>query len=798
MRIDRLEEWIAQARFMGLGGSLRAAEYALRSRAGQLRRAAEPPAGPPLEVGAAERAEPLPAGWRITFTHAELELRLLAPDLARATWTPGRLPPPYAIARGDWPPVTAGRVETADSWGLYTPELRVAIGRDGRLRLFDGPGGLLRDCPPPARRGDAWEQPLALRPDERIFGLGEQTGRLNLRGRAHRLWNSDPIRSYGPEQDPLYLSIPVYLGLHAGGSYLAFYENSFPARFELGAEERAVFEGGALRCYLIPGPPARAIARYSELTGRPPLPPRWALGFHQSRFSYDSEEDVRGVVAGFTAYDMPLSAIHLDIHYMDGFLVFTVDGRRFPDLAGLAGDLERQGVRLVAILDPGVKRDPGYRLYREGLEGGHFCMAEDGQVAVGPVWPGWCAFPDFTDPQARAWWGAQYPRLHEQGVAGFWHDMNEPAIAGTWGQTALADGVRHSLEGRGGDHREAHNLYGLQMARAGHEALRAQRPERRPFILSRSGWAGLQRYAWTWTGDVQSSWAMLRQSVATVLGLGLSGIPYSGPDVGGFKGAPSPELFLRWLQMAALLPFFRVHSSIGVPRREPWAFGEETCARIASVLRLRARLMPYLYTLAWESSRSGWPLARPLFWPDGADRALWDVDDAFLLGDALLMAPVLEEGARARALQLPAGRWYHLGENSWVEGPGRLRLAAPLDQPLILVRAGTVLPMHEGERLALHLYPAPDGAAAGSCYSDAGDGDGPWRLDRFRLADAGPHLSLRWEGEGDFAFPFSEVAVHLHGVRLRSARAEPMVVAAPFRELELEADFGGEGQSSRV
>lgn len=793
--IDRLLERWSQFQFMGLGGSLRAMQYALRSQWGYLRRAARPPQGPFVPVGPALGAEPLPAGWRVRFAAAEVELYLLAPDLARVTWQPGRLPVPYAIAREAWPTLESARTESDAGWEVASDELRLMLQRDGCLRLFDGAGRLLRTERPPERRGEAWAQRFTLRPEERLYGLGEQTGPLNLRGATHRLWNTDPIKSYGPAQDPLYLGVPVLLGLHDQGSYLAFDENPFPATLMLGQEASISFEGGALRRYLIPGPPARALARYTELTGRPPLPPRWALGFHQSRFSYDSEADVRGVAAGFTAYDLPLSAIHLDIHYMDSFRVFTVDQERFPDLTGLARDLERRGVQLVTILDPGVKRDPGYWLYREGLEGEHFCRDEDGAVAVGPVWPGWCAFPDFTRPETRAWWGRQYPHLLEQGVAGFWHDMNEPAIAGTWGQHSLAGEVQHSLEGRCGDHREAHNLYGLQMARAGYEALRAQRPERRPFILSRSGWAGLQRYAWTWTGDVQTSWAMLRQTVPTVLNLGLSGIPYAGPDAGGFKGAPTPELFLRWLQLAALLPFFRVHSTIGAPRREPWAFGPETRERIAAVLRLRARLMPYLYTLAWETSRTGWPLVRPLFWLDGADRTLWDVDDAFLLGDALLVAPILEEGARAREVRLPAGRWGHLWSDDWVAGPGLARLDGPLEQIPILARGGSILPLEEDGRLALHVFPDRAGGAEGCCYHDAGDGDGPFRIDRFRLVPDGDWLALTWEHEGAFPFPYDEVAVQLHGVAVREAWADaqafplhaPLAVP-PFRRLIVHVD----------
>ncbi|NJN17443.1 MAG: glycoside hydrolase family 31 protein [Oscillochloris sp.] len=763
MIIDRLLEMVQQAQFMGPGGSVRAMQYAVQNRWGYLRRRPRRPEKQFTAIGPVVESTALPDGRQVRFAAAEVELRMLAPDLVRITWQPGRLPVPYGLAQTNWPPVEVVQREHGSGWELSSGEMRVILGHDGRLRMHNRDGQLLRDDCPPLRRGSLWRQTSLLRAEEQIYGLGEQTGPLNLRGRRHRLWNTDPIKSYGPEQDPLYLNIPVYLGVHDAGSYLIFYENSFPARLTFAEDAELEFENGALRAYLIPGPPDRALARYSELTGRPPLPPRWALGFHQSRFSYDNEDDVRGVAAGFTAYDLPLSAIHLDIHYMEGFRVFTVDQQRFHNLRQLAHDLEQRGIRLVTILDPGIKRDHDYRLYREGLAGGHFCRDEAGNVAVGPVWPGWCAFPDFTNPATRQWWGAQYPQLSQQGIAGFWHDMNEPAIAGTWGQHTLAGEIRHDLEGRGGDHHEAHNLYGLQMARAGYEALREQQPERRPFILTRSGWAGIQRYAWTWTGDVQSSWAMLRQTIPTVLNLGLAGMPYSGPDVGGFKGAPSGELFLRWLQLAALLPFFRVHSTIGVPRREPWAFGPELRTQIAAVLHLRSRLMPYLYTLAWQSSLSGHPLARPLFWPDNPDPALRGIDDAFLLGDALLVAPIVEEDARGRDLQLPAGRWYNFWADQLLEGPGRAQIASALADIPILVRAGSILPLEEAGRLALHLYPAADGTAAGQCYGDAGDGYGPWRVDRFALHNNDDVLHLDWEVEGEYPFPYAAVTIHLHG-----------------------------------
>jgi alpha-glucosidase len=771
-------------RIIGLREAFQAVHYSLRRT--WLERGRQAPPAAPVAPGELLEANPQPSGAHFRFAQAGLEVQFLAPDLVRLTWEPGQLPVPYAIARSEWPEVAITMRPAGPGWTLASAELQVTVQADGSIRFADAAGRTLREELAPEQQGEAWAHSAPLQPEERLYGLGERAAPFNLRRGSYRLWNRDPGGAYGPGADPLYLGIPVYLGLHGQGSYLVFYENSYPGRLTLEDTAAARFAGGALRYYFIPGPPARAVERYSELTGRPPLPPRWALGYHQSRWSYASEADVRAVAAGFREHDLPLSAIHLDIDYLDGYRVFTVDRQRFPDLAGLAGELAEEGIRLVAILDCGVRRDRHYDLFREGLAEGLFCTLAGGRPAYGPVWPGWCAYPDFTDPRARAWWGRQYRWLLEAGIAGFWHDMNEPAVSAAWGEMTLPLTTCHALEGRRGDHREAHNLYGLLMGRAGYEALRQWQPERRPWIFSRSGWAGLARYAWNWTGDIATSWETLRQTVATVLGLGLSGVPYSGPDVGGFSGAPSAELYTRWLQMAAFLPFFRTHSMRTTPRREPWSFGEPTLGIARAFLRLRYRLMPYLYTLAWEAAQTGHPLVRPLFWPDGADPALWDVDDAFLLGQVLLVAPVVAEGATSRAVPLPRGRWYSFWDEALAEGPGEVVLDAPLERIPLLVRAGSVLPMEEEDRLVLHLYPpAPGQEGGGLLYSDAGDGYAAGRVDRFHLAWEGRQLVLTRTGEGEYPFPYPGIELHLRGLKARRAWMDSVELDWPGRALQI-------------
>lgn len=708
------------------------------------------------------------------FERSELEATFLAPDLVRIDWKPGLEPIPYSIARSEWEPVAIRSEPGIDGWTLKTEALGLTVGDDGSVRLQDGQGQELRRELPPQKMREGWTHRVRLRREEQIYGLGGRASSLNLRGdardqrtgKSYRMWNFDMAGRYGPGADPLYICIPLYLGLHAQGSYLVFYENSFAANFSFDAHEgKAAFEGGPLRYYLCAGTPARLIERYTELTGRPPLPPRWALGYHQSRWGYKDQAGVREAFLGFKEHNLPLAAIHLDIDVLDGLRAFTIDPDRFPDLKALTGELHAAGVKLVSIVNPGVKIDHESDRFREGQAQKLFCSTPMGEIIPGPVWPGWCAFPDYSNPLARHWWGRQYDFLLDQGMDGFWHDMNEPAIFVAWGDRSLPGrATRHHMEGRGGNHLEFHNLYGLLQARTGYESLCEYRPEHRPFIVSRAGWAGLQRYAWTWTGDVESSWGALRQTVGTVVGLGLSGIPHSGPDIGGFQGNPSAELYLRWFQMATFFSFCRTHSSNNVRHRQPWTYGEPTLGIIRTFLNLRYQLLPYLYTLSWQASRTGVAPVRPLFWPEGDDPALWGVEDAFFLGEALMVCPVVENGGRAREVILPAGIWYNFWDDTTQEGPGKIRLDVPLEQIGLLVRAGSILPLEQPGQLTWHVYCPEAGESHQTVvYTDAGDGYGPHRLDRLSLVRTDGGIEITWETEGDYDSPYTSYRVQLHG-----------------------------------
>jgi alpha-glucosidase len=720
-------------------------------------------------------------GAKFKFEYAELEILFLADDVVRISWTPGEPPVPYAIQDHLWPGGDAGLTSDEDGWNLSAGDVTVRVSPNGGLTWTVADAVILNQ-ERPQRVNGGWVSKSPLPDSSAVFGLGGRTRSLNLRGGSYRLWNRDPGGSYGRSDDPLYLNVPAVLVLQEENSYAIFYENSYQGFVQIEETLSVRFDAGMLRYYLFFGEPETLLRHYTDLTGKPPMPPRWALGFHQSRWGYRSEDDIKDVLAGYQKHGLPISAIHLDIDYMDGYRVFTTNPNNFPDLRRLSNQADEQGVKLVTIIDPGVKADRGFRLYRDGLFSDVFCKFQNDRPARAPVWPGWVVFPDFTDPDARRWWGSQYSRLLKKGIAGIWHDMNEPATFAAWGDPSLPLSTQHTLEGKGGTHRQAHNVYGLMMNRAGYEALREHLPERRPFILSRSGWAGNQRYAWNWTGDVESSWEGLHVSLQLMLGMSLSGIYYTGSDIGGFSGEPSPELMVRWMQMATLTPFFRIHSALTSPRREPWRFEGSHREALDEMLYLRYRLMPYLYTLAWKASSAGLPIIRPLFWEDPSNSNYWDVEDQFYLGPDLLIAPILAEGQREREVVLPDGIWHSFWDQTSLKGPAHVTVQADLERIPIFVRAGAVLPL-EGTNLELHLFPGSKSPSVQELYLDSGDGYGPHQVDTFRLTPKTDGFELEWNQEGDFPFPYEQTEIHVHGEKPRSIQVddrEAIAYSAPF------------------
>ncbi|HEY8458323.1 MAG TPA: glycoside hydrolase family 31 protein [Actinopolymorphaceae bacterium] len=769
---DRIRGLFASLRLIGWSNGLRAVLYAIhRDRIDReaLGSAGSAPALPAAETGpgSLQSAEQIPGGARFTFATSVLTLEFFSGGGVFVGWAGARPSPSYALGSALEPDaqddVALPRAQdvslTKESthWVVCAAGMRVEVAGDGTLTFHLGTDPDVtpfRTDLPPVWQGPAWTHRSVLDSDAAVLGLGGRSARLDRKGRTYRLWNTDPGGTYALGDDPLCMSIPVCLVVADSGCHLAFYDNSYDGTVEVDDEITVRLTDGPLRYYVFAGDPATALERYTALTGRPALPPRWALGFHQSRWGYDSEEAIRQVATGFADRDLPLSAIWLDIDHHVENSPFTVDEKRYPDLAGLTAELAERGTHVVVIADPGVAKRSGDPTYESGRRADVFCRDSRGRVITGVVWPGWAVFPDFTNPSVREWWGERYVGYLDAGVAGFWHDMNEPSVFAAWGDGTLPLSTRHDLDGRGGDHREAHNVYALLLNHAGYHGVRRLRPERRPFCLTRSGFAGIQRYAGTWSGDIGTSWDGLRISLVFTLGLGCSGVPYSGPDIGGFDAHPSDELYVRWFQLGAYLPFFRVHCAASLPAREPWALGEEVFACVRPALLERYELLPYWYTLAWQAHRTGSPYVRPLLWADPADAALRWEDDQFLLGDALLVAPVIAEGARERTVRLPRGRWYDRRSGQAYDGPGHVTVAAPLDVIPVFVRAGSVIPVERAGTVVLEAYPPSDDpddpGPGGMLVSDSGDGYDPPVEERFTVVrDAEGRLSVEYDGPAD-------------------------------------------------
>ncbi|UXY18603.1 glycoside hydrolase family 31 protein [Streptomyces cynarae] len=763
----------------GAAGGLRTVRAAWRRRradaTGLPRRGAERARVP----GPVRDVEPGPGGGVVRFARTELRVMVAVNGAVFWGWDGVAPEPSYALA-GRCPepdPRALLEPDKDGGWRVVAERVTVVVSRHGAIEVCT-PGGvtLRRDLPPrwwePAGGGGArWMQRAEVAPDARFFGLGGRVGGPRLRDGTYRLWNTDPGRPFGPGDDPLYITMPVQMVVADAGTHLVFHDTSWDGTVTLREGEEGAgsghdragacevrMDGGPLRCWVMLGTPARVLRVWASLTGVPAVPPAWALGHHHARWGFGSEQEVRRIVAGYSERDLPLDAVHLDIDHLDGHRVFSVDRDRFPKLPVLAEDLRRDGIRLVSIVDPAVKAEPGDPVYDSGHARDAFVRDASGRPVEGVAWPGETVYPDFTHARVREWWGGLYQERLAQGFAGFWHDMNEPVSFTAFGENTLPRSARHALEGRGGDHREAHNVYALCMARAAYEGLRGLVPDQRPFLFSRSGWVGMQRYGGTWSGDVATGWPGLRASLSLVMGLGLCGVPYSGPDVGGFDGSPSPELYLRWLQLAAYLPLFRTHASLRAGRREPWEFGDDVLKHARVALAERRRLLPYFVTLAHLARRTGAPYVRPLWWGAPEDRALRNCEDAFLLGDSLLVAPVLEAGAVRRTVLLPPGRWYDTVTEAVYEGAGHKVVDAPLGRIPVFARAGAVLPVRGADGgLELEVWaPARGRSGGGTVVPDAGDGWEEPEVERYLTRWKGRRVVVRREtdeGRSEPAYP---------------------------------------------
>lgn len=622
-------------------------------------------------------------------------------------------------------------------------------------------------------------------PEEHFYGFGERTGMLEKTGLQYTNWTTDPEHLHTARVDEMYAAFPMYLALQPDLAYGVFFNTSFRSTFDIGATDPALMvwttEGPEVDYYVVLGPtPAGVVAGWRQLLGATPLPPRWSLGYHQSRWGYDAEPTMRDLAAQFRGRNIPCDAIHFDIDYMDGYRVFTWNAERFPDPGKLLADLAAVGFKVVTIIDPGVKTDPDYAVFRDGLQRDMFIKRADGNLFSGYVWPDDSAFADFTRPDVRAWWGQQHRSLLEMGVRGIWDDMNEPTVFERPFSEGGGEAGTIDLDAPQGDaherttHAEVHNLYGLLMARATHEGLLAQRPNERPFVLTRSGFAGMQRWATLWSGDNTAIWEHLEMTLPQICNLGLSGVPFCGVDIGGFFGNATPELWARWVQLGAFLPFCRGHSCADTRPAEPWAYGERTEHIARAYLTLRYRLLPYLYTLFHEAATTGAPLIRPLLYEFPNDSATHQRHDEALLGSQLLLAPMLRPGVEHRAVYLPAGEWYDWWTSERITGPINLLAHAPLERLPLYVRGGAIIPLGPNleytdqaplDPLTLDIYPA--GESSWTLYEDDGISfgfeQGEWATTAYRCHESADQLEfVIMAREGDWTPHSRSIVLNLH------------------------------------
>ncbi len=625
--------------------------------------------------------------------------------------------------------------ESADEIALTTSTLTCRVKRfPCRLAFYDAGNSLLNQDDPAKGMGWSGKQIAVWKtmpPDEQYFGFGEKAGALNRKWKMMSMWNSD-IPAYRSDTDPLYETIPFFYGIRKGMAYGIFFDNTYYSYFNMGKENPEQYSFGAvdgeLDYYFVYGPkPADVLKIFSTLIGTMPLPPKWAVGYQQCRYSYYPEARVRELASTFRTKKIPCDVIYLDIHYMDGYRCFTWDKQRFPDPKKMIADLAKDGFKIVVIIDPGIKNEPGYWVYDEGSKGDYFAKYPDGKPFVGKVWPGECVFPDFSRTASRNWWGTLYRGLVDVGVKGFWNDMKEPAVFDVSSKTFDLS-VMHDDRGLNTDHRKNHNIYGMQMARGTYEGVAKLRPNERPFVLTRANYAGGNRYAAAWTGDNISSWEHLEMAVPMCLNLSISGQPFVGTDIGGFVGSPSGELYARWLQLGTFTPLMRTHAEIGSPDREPWSYGPLYEAINKKSIELRYTLMPYIYTQFYEASRSGIPVMRPLFFDFPDDESLLWSDRDFMFGDALLVAPVLWPGATTRGVRLPPGEWYNYWTSEKFKGGEYVTVDAPIDRIPLFVKAGSIIPtqgvvQYSDEQsvnpLTIELYPAREPSST-ILYEDDG------------------------------------------------------------------------------
>ena len=683
--------------------------------------------------------------------------------------------------------------EKSDHYRITTKRLICRIRKEKLIvKLLDKSGtSILED-----EKGFHWEEnqesgsdivqiSKQLKPKEYFYGLGDKSNNLNLRNKRYQVWGTDSY-GFGRDTDPLYKNVPFYCGIHTGIGYGVFFDNSFRSFFDFGKERANVTsfwaDGGEMNYYFIYGPDLLNVAeQFTDLTGKPELPPLWALGYHQCKWSYYPESKVYEIANEFRDRKIPCDAIYLDIDYMDGFRCFTWDNERFPDPKQLVANLRKDGFRTVVMIDPGIKVDNDYWVCKDGLEKEVFCVRGDGPLLVAPVWPGDCYFPDFTNPRVRDWWGDLYRELiAEIKVDGVWNDMNEPAIFlednFTQSEKTFYNDVRHDYDGHPTSHRKAHNVYGMQMTRATYDGIKKHAPDLRPFVLTRSSFAGSQRFTSAWTGDNVASWEHLKIANTQCQSMNICGMSFIGSDIGGFINSPDGELYLRWLQMAIFHPFFRTHSSGDHGDQEPWSFGENYAGLSKKAIEFRYKILPYIYTTFWQYVTNGTPMLRPLPFLDQHDTDTLHRMDEFGFGDSMLVCPISQPKVDGRWMYLPNGEWYNFYNDKPMASRMEFWAETAIDEIPIFVKAGAVLPMFpiqeytgqiENPEVTLHVY-YKNGEQESQLYLDAGEGygyeNGDYRRSDYKVIGIGETFIIEQKTEGNYQGISDKFEIRLHAI----------------------------------
>ncbi|WP_034763145.1 glycoside hydrolase family 31 protein [Rossellomorea vietnamensis] len=730
-----------------------------------------------LQTLSAKDVKKLDNGVQFDLGEYQAFIRIFSKDLVKVSILKDGQKEEYskAIAKKDWKTPKFKTKDRKDVYTIETEELTIKINKSPfGVKFLDKEGNVINEDYMKNGASSGYEngKPYVFKKTEKgenFYGFGEQAGlNFNQRGESIGMWNTDAY-AYTKDTKYIYTSIPFFMGLKNEKAYGIMFDNSYRSYYEMASESDDYYyfyaNGGPLTYYFMYGPDiSDVLDTYTELTGKMNMPAKWTLGLHQSKWEYTADEIV-DVAKTYREKEIPLDTMHFDIDYMNGYRVFTWD-QKYKDALQQLKLME--GFHAIAINDPAVKQDENYDMYNEGVKNDYFAKNADGSMFIGPVWPGDSAFPDFSKEEVRDWWASKHNILFDAGIDGIWNDMNEPAVfldGPEFNHTMPLDSY-FGTEDNKILQTEYHNLYGHDEAEATYNAWGKYKPNERPFVLTRDMFSGSQRYAALWTGDSVSNWEHLQMSIPMNTNIGLSGVANVGNDIGGFAQRPDAELFARWIEVGAFLPFSRIHYDSDAKAtvkqgQEPWSFGPEVEDISKKYIEMRYKLMPYLYNAFEDSVESGKPVQQPLVYQFQKDENTYDINDQFMFGDSMMLAPVVEQGKTNRDVYLPEGEtWVNFWTQEEYKGGQTINVDAPLAHLPIFVKKESIIPTREvqqytGENeltnLVLDTY--VDGKASYSFYEDDGESldhkDGEFDITTFNVEEKKNKIEFSQSMEAD-------------------------------------------------